>query len=91
MCLKYLRAKTYNNLVQYTYLDICVAKTNEEYRRYFESGERRLPSVGPFLSKPDRVGAWSRRLEKRGRSLGTFDDRKSKRSGKGGIHTCPIW
>ena len=91
MCLKYLRAKIYINLVQYTYLDIFVATTNYEYRRNLESGERRLPSIGPFLSKPGRFGAWSRRLEKRGRSLGTFNDRKSKRAGKGGILTCPIW
>ena len=89
MCLKYLRAKIYNNLIQY--IDIFAVKTNEEYRRDFESGERRLPSIRPFLSKLDRVGAWSRRLEKRGRSLGTFDDRMVKRAGKGGILTCPEW
>ena len=81
----------YNNFVHNTHLDIFAVETIEEYRGDFESSERRLPSIGPFLSKLDRFGAWSRRLEKRGRSLGTFNDRTSKRSGEGGIHTCHTW
>ena len=62
---------------------------HEEYRDC-ESGERRLSSIRSFLSKLDRFGAWSRRFEKRGRSLGTFDDHMSNGSDNGGLPTCPV-
>ena len=61
----------------------------EENRDFLESGERRLPTNGPFLSTLERLGKCSRRLENRRRSSGIFDDRLTDGAGNDGPLACP--